>query len=310
MIQQGSLVHRSGVVVQASGNGQIHGKVLFRHTESTQVHGNCLQLLQALVKNLVAVLIALQGSQNLVIGAGDGNEAQDFLRLLLGQTAVLQQNDLDLFRPNLIQLVHGAHNVSGLLRQTQHGIEAGENLPVVHPDLEPAQAEAPENLVDNGRDLCLVEDIQLAITDDVNICLIELPEAAPLGPLTPVDLADLEPAEGESQLIVVQCHILCQRHRQVKPQCQVAVALGEAVDLLFRLAAALGQQNLGILNGRGVQRGKAVGGVGGAQDFQHFFKADLLGRQQLHKAGQSPGLDNFHIFFLSKALSLRFLGPQ
>ena len=45
----------------------------------------------------------------------------------------------DLVGADLIQLVHGAHDVAGLLRQAQHGVEAVEDLPVVHPDLEPLQ---------------------------------------------------------------------------------------------------------------------------------------------------------------------------
>ena len=44
------------------------------------------------------------------------------------------------------------------------------------------------------------------------------PEPAALRPLAPVDLADLIPAEGEGQLIVVKGHILGQRHRQVKAE--------------------------------------------------------------------------------------------
>ena len=92
----------------------------------------------------------------------------------------------------------------------------------------------------------------------------------------------------------MQRHILCQRHRQVEPQGQVAVALGKAVDLLFGFAAALGKKNLSILNGRGIQRGKAVGGIGVTENLHQLFKTDLLVRQQLHKAGEGAGLDDIH----------------
>ena len=148
------------------------------------------------------------------------------------------------------------------VRQALHGVEAVEDLPVVDPDLEALQAQAGEGAVDDGGDLRLVDDVQLAVADDVDVRLIELPEAAALGPLAPVDLADLIAAEGEGQLAVVQGHVLGQRHGQVKAQGQVAVALLEAVDLLFRLAAALGQQDLGGLDDGGVQGGEAVEGVG------------------------------------------------
>ena len=252
MVQQGGLVDGAGVVVQAPGDGQVHGEVGLGHAEGGQVGGNGLQLLKTGVEERVSAGVAFQGCQYLGVGAPDGDEGQDLARLVFRQAAVLQEDGLDLLRPDLIQLVHGAHNVAALVGQPQHIVEAGKNFPVVYPDLEAAQAEAPEDLVDDGGDLRLVEDVQLAVTDDIDIRLVKLPEPAPLGPLSPVDLADLVAAEGESQLVVVQGHIFCQRHRQIEPQSQVAVTLGEAVDLLFGLAPALGQKDLGVLNGRGV----------------------------------------------------------
>ena len=87
----------------------------------------------------------------------------------------------------------------------------------------------------------------------------------------------------------MQGHILGQGHRQVKPQGQIGVALLEAVDLLFGFAAALGQQHLAGLDGRGVQGSEAVSAVGGAQDLHHPLHLLLRGRQQLHEAGESPG---------------------
>ena len=152
----------------------------------------------------------------------------------------------------------------------------------------------------DGGDFCLVQNIQLAVADDIDVSLVELTETTALGALATVDLADLETAEGESQLIAVQSNILCQRHGQVKTQSQIAVALLEAVNLLLGFAAALGQQDLGILDNRGVQRCKTVGSVGLAQNFGHFLKTDLLGRQQLHETGQCPGLNNLHILLSSK----------
>ena len=294
MVQQCGFVNGAGVIVQTSGDGQVHGKILFRYAKGGQVRGDGLQLGKAGVKERVSAPVAFQRGKNLGIGAPDGDEAENLVGLALRQAAVLQQNELDLVGADLIQLVNGAHDVAALVPKAQHIIKAGENLPVVDPNLEPAQAEAPEDLVDDGGDLRLVENVQLAVADDVDVGLIEFPEPAPLGTLAPVDLADLEPAEGEGQLIAVQRHILCQRHRQVKPQSQVAVAFGKAVDLLFGFAAALGKEDLGILDGRGIQRGKAVGGVGFTKNLHQLFKADLLVGQQLHKAGEGAGLDDIH----------------
>ena len=84
-------------------------------------------------------------------------------------------------------------------------------------------------------------------------------------------------------------------------------------DLTVPLAkyVALHCNDLGILDDRGIQRGEAVGGIGGAQDLHHLFKADLLVGKQLHKAGQCPGLDDFHCFdFLSEKNSMSLRGGR
>ena len=70
-----------------------------------------------------------------------------------------------------------------LLGQAQHGIKAVEDLAVVHPDLEALEPQLTERTVDDGGHLRLVGDVQLAVADDVDIRLIELPEPAPLGAL-------------------------------------------------------------------------------------------------------------------------------
>ena len=294
MIQQKGLIDGAGIIVQPPGDGQVNDKVFFRHSEGRQVGSDHLQFAETGIKGLVPSRVIFQRGKNLRVGSLDGNESENVVRLLLRQATVLQQNDLYLVNADLVQLVHGAHDVAGLFRQTHHGVEAVENLPVVDMNLEPGQAEALEYLIDDGGDFRLVENVQLAVADDIDVRLIEFPEPAALRPLAPVDLADLVAAEGESQLVIVQSDVFCQGHRQVEAQGKVAVALGEAVDLFFRFSAALGKQNLGVLDHRGVQRGEAVGGVGLAQNLRHAVKFQLLFRQQLHKAGQCPGLDDLH----------------
>ena len=204
-------------------------------------HGG--QLLQALVEDLVPATVALQGGQDGGVVPGDGDEVQNLPGGLV-RHPLLQQQGADLVRADLVQLVHGAHDVPGLGLQALHGVEAGEDLPVVHPDAEALQPQGGEGLVDDGGDLRLVGDVQFAVADDVDVALVELPEPAPLGPLPPVDLADLVPAEGEGQLAVVEGHVLGQGDGEVKAEGQVAVPLGEAVDLLLSLPPALGQQDL------------------------------------------------------------------
>ena len=285
MIQQGGFVHRAGVVVEAPGNGQVDGEVFLRHAEGGEVLHHGFQLRQTLVKDLVPACIVLQRGDDLGVIAGDSDELQNLRRLLIGQTHVVHQEGAHLLRADLVQLVHRCAYVAGLLGETLHGVKAVEDAAVVDADLESLQSQLGKGLVDNGGDLRLVGDIQLAIADHVDIGLIELPEAATLGTLAAVDLADLIAAEGEAQLIVVQRHVLGQRHRQVEPQGQVGVALGEAVNLFLRLAAALGQQHFAGLDQRGVQRGKAVQAVGLAENVHHPLHLLLGSRQQLHKPG-------------------------
>ena len=65
---------------------------------------------------------------------------------------------------------------------------------------------------------------------------------------------------------------------------QVAVALGEAVDLLLRLPAALGEEHLAGLDDGRIQRGEAIKAVGLPQRCEEGLHQDLLARQQLHEA--------------------------
>ena len=168
-------------------------------------------------------------------------------------------------------------------------IKAVQDLPVVHPDLEPPQPQGGERLVDNGRDLRLVENGELPVADDVDVGLVKLPEPAPLGPLSPVDLADLVAAEGEGEVVVAQGHVFCQRHCQVKAEGEVCVPLLKAVDLFLGLAAALGQKHLAGLDDGGVQRGEAVQGVGVAQGLHHALQLLLGPGEELHEAGEGTG---------------------
>ena len=82
----------------------------------------------------------------------------------------------------------------------------------------------------------------------------------------------------------MQRHILRQRHRQIKAQRQIGIALFKAVDLLLRFAATLGEKHLGRFNHRGIQRRKAIEAITAAQDLHHALHLLLGTGQQLHKA--------------------------
>ena len=178
------------------------------------------------------------------------------------------------------------HNVARALAHAVHGVKAVEYLAVVDTYFELFQPERRERVIDNGGDLRLVDYVQLSVADDVDVRLIEFSEAAALRALAAVHLADLAAPEWEAQLRVVRGDVFCQRDGQVKAQRKVAVALLEAVYLLFRLPAALGQQHLRRLDNGRVERGEAIGGVAAAQGILHALHLHLLCGQQLHKAGE------------------------
>ena len=92
----------------------------------------------------------------------------------------------------------------------------------------------------------------------------------------------------------MQGDIFCQRNGVVEAQGQIGVALLEAINLLFRLTAALGQQDLGRLDDGRVDGRKAVKGEVLPQDLQHTLELLLRRRQQLHKAGERAGFQFFH----------------
>ena len=105
-------------------------------------------------------------------------------------------------------------------------------------------------------------------------------------------------------------HILGQRHGEVKAQGQVGVPLGKAVDLLFRLAAGLGQQHLAGLDDGGVQGGEAVAGVGLAEQLHHSVKLGLSGGEQLHEPGQGAGFLLCHGDFSFRCVEGQRLGQE
>ena len=70
--------------------------------------------------------------------------------------------------------IHRAHDLAALLGQAEHGVEAVEHAAVVDADLEALEAHRRKDVVDDGGDLGIVHDVQLAVADDVDIRLIKL----------------------------------------------------------------------------------------------------------------------------------------
>ena len=89
MVQHGGLVDGSGVVIQPTGDGQVHGKVALRHAKGGQVLCDGPQFVQSSVKERVTAPIALQSGKDFSVTALDGDEFQDLIGLVLGEADVL-----------------------------------------------------------------------------------------------------------------------------------------------------------------------------------------------------------------------------
>ena len=285
MVKQRRLIDGAGVVVEAAGDREVDGEIFLRHAERAKELRHGRKLVQAEVKGPVFAAVLLERREDLVVRAADGDKPQNFVSFVRFHAAFVHEQRADLVRADLVELVDGAHDVAGLFAQTQHGVEAVQDLAVIDADLEPAQAERGEGPVDDRRDLSLVGNGEPAVADDVDVGLIELAEAAALRALAAIDLSDLETAERESEVGIMQGNVFRQRHRQVEAKGQVAVALGETVDLLFSLAAALGEQHIARFDDGRVERGEAIDAVGRAQHLHKALHLGLRRGKQLHKAG-------------------------
>ena len=134
MVQHRRFVDRAGIIIQAAGNGQIYRKMVLRDPERGQILHHSLQLVQALVEQLVPPPVLLQCGQHLLAAAVDIHKPQDLQSLLLRDVQLLLQDAVDLFGTDLVQLIHSAHDFCGFLRKPQHGIKAIQHLPVVDTD--------------------------------------------------------------------------------------------------------------------------------------------------------------------------------
>ena len=105
--------------------------------------------------------------------------------------------------------------------------------------------------------------------------------------------------------------VACERHGEVKAQCQIGVALGKAVNLLFGLASRLGKQHRRVLDHRRVERQKAEALVHRANGIVHFVEQNLVGGQKLHRPLQRAGFYFFgHTFISSVGFSRECSGAE
>ena len=116
--------------------------------------------------------------------------------------------------------------------------------------------------------------------DGVEVALPELAVAALAGVLAAPDRAHVIALERRAELADVLGREAGERHRQVEAQGHVAVAMiAEAVDELVGFVAALAEQDLGVFQGRRVDRREAVGAIDAPGLFQQLLARDHQFRQ-------------------------------
>ena len=115
---------------------------------------------------------------------------------LFGREALVPEELEDLLGAYLLELIHRAQGLGGLIAYAEQLEVAAEHLAVVYAYREVLEAELAEGARNHRGGLGVVHDVELPVAYDVDIRLIELAEAPALGPLAAPDLAYLVAAEG------------------------------------------------------------------------------------------------------------------
>jgi hypothetical protein len=97
--------------------------------------------------------------------------------------------------------------------------------------------------------------------------------------------------EREIELLDVLGHEACEGDSEVKAKGDIAsTVIGEAVDLLVGLAASLAEEDLRVLEGRGVDRHEAEGPEHPLQDLDEGGPFDLGFGEIVPESLEDPGL--------------------
>ena len=185
-----------------------------------------------------------------------------------------------------VQFVDGDGDVHHALRESADLREAGEDLAVVDldEDIDPEQGEHPVH------DLHQFQLIDLGLgADHVHVALVELAVAALLGTVRPPDRLDLEPLEGERNLVLVLDHVAGERDGEVVPQAFLGRKVGllagvlDAEQELVALVAVFAQQGGEVLHCGGLDLLISVGpehapdGVEDIVPLGHLALAEVTG---------------------------------
>ena len=227
-------------------------------------------------------------AKNFVVRAGDLGQFEH-LAGLLGRGAGHGDHLFgDLLRPDLAELVEGAKHRARSLGESLPFQQPGEQHAVVQADGEIADADRPQQVVDDqGR---LDVGGRRAGADGVEVALHELAEAAGLGTFAAPDGGDVVTLEGRAQFVDVLRGKTGQRHREIEPQPDPPLAMIlEAVELLVGFLAALAGEDFQVFQGRRVDGAEAVGAIDPPGRFHEAFAGDHHLRQIVAEALQGAG---------------------
>ena len=285
------LEHGAGVVVEAPGDGRIHGHGVVGDPGVGQQLPHRAQGGQPGRPHLAVAHQLGQRRQGggVVLGPG-GGQGQDPLGGVAGDVG-LGQLGPHAVGPDLVDLVQGPQGGHRPVGQPQGVEQAVQHPTVVDAQLDVADLQRRQGGVEHGQDLGVGRRVLGA--DQIGIALHELPVPAPLGTLAPPDRTDLVAAERELQLAVVLGHEPGQRHGEVEAHAHVPAALvGEREHLAVLLLAPLAGQHLQVLEGRGGDGPEAERREGGPDAGQQGLP--LLGHlgEQVPEPSQRAGLDD------------------
>ena len=196
----------------------------------------------------------------------------------------------DAVRPDLLDLVHAAIDLPGLLvRHPGQLRQPGDHTAIIDLDHELREAEGAHRVRDGGDRLRVGQHRGAA--HGIDVALVELAETPALGTIAAPDRGDVVTLERQDEIVGVQRRHARQRHRQVVAQPDLAPALiGEAIEEFFVLAVLPGERR-GVFECRGVERLVAVALEDLAQDPHHLLPQEHLGREEIAEAAEQLRLD-------------------
>jgi hypothetical protein len=304
LVEQG-LVDRPGVVVQAADQREVDLQRALGNAEGERPVVHPAELVDALGQQRIRPLDPAERPERRARVTGvAGHQVEQLVDTVrIEPEALAGEPGLDLGARQLaepIDLVQ--HGLVALGRDPERGEQAAQDLAVVEVDGERAERKLGEDGVDDRRDLGVVGQRQAVLADHVDVALVELAEPALLVALAAVHALDLVAPEREVELCLVLGDEARQRHRQIEPQRELGQLAGVAgllerarrlheVHLLLGLAPGLGEQHVGQLEHRGLDRHEPEALEAAPDRVQHVLERELLRGQELEHTGRGSGLD-------------------